>query len=137
MTDTIKNDMYGKIKNVKAIAAKALGQVDIDSKVLKPAKPAKADAETETKTSKNSTSESIDCCTDGKAEIRGKLLKKLGLKKAAAETEVPVTKSKLVEESADADPKEVKKIPDQCTKAQKAKALAKAKKTDVGETKIK
>lgn len=127
MTD-IKNDMYGKIKNVKAIAAKALGQVDLGAKVLKQDKPAKADIDVETKTTKNATSESVE----GKEEVKGKILAKLGLKKADAKTEVPVTKSKLVEEC-----KEVKKVPDDKTKSQKAKAIAKAKKADAKETEVK
>lgn len=131
MTDVIKNDMYGKIKSAKEIASKALGQVNLDSKVIKPQAPKKAELDVETKTSKNSTSESAE----GRPEIKGKLLKKLNLKKANAKTEEPVTKSSLVEESA--DPVEVKKVPADVTKAQKAKALIKSKKTDVGATKIK
>jgi hypothetical protein len=134
MTDTIKNDMYGKIKRAKEIAAKALGQVDLGAKVLKPEAPAKAKLDVQTKTSKNATSESAE---SGKAEIKGKLLAKLKLKKADAKTEVPVTKSKLVEESAPAGTTEVKKVPDDKTKAQKAKVLAKAKKADAKETKVK
>ena len=137
MTDTIKHDMFAKIKNAKEIAAKALGQVDVDIKTLKPQAPAKAAIEAETKTSKNSTSESVE----GKPEIKGKVLAKLKLKKVvAAKTEEPTTKSKLVGEEvevqeapeseliaeADADPKEVKKVPDECTKAQKAKAIVKS-----------
>lgn len=136
MKETIKNDMYGKIKDVKAIASKALGQVELDSKVLKTTKLAKANLDMETKTSKNATSESAQHCTDGKVDLKAKILKKLALKKADAKTEVPVTKSKLVEESA-GEVKEVKKVPDQVTKAQKAKALAKAKKADAKETKLK
>ena len=133
MKETIKNDMYGKIKDVKAIASKALGQVDLDSKVLKTPKLAKANLDVETKTSKNATSESAQHCTDGKVDLKAKILKKLALKKADAKTEVPVTKSKLVEESAG----EVKKALAQVTRAQKAKALAKAKKADAKETKLK
>ena len=136
MKETIKNDMYGKIKDVKAIAAKALGQVELDSKVLKKANLAKANLDIETKTSKNATSESAQCCTNGKVDLKAKILKKLALKKAAAKTEVPVTKSKLVEESA-GEVKEVKKVSDEVTKARKAKALAKAKKADAKETKLK
>lgn len=132
MTNTIKNDMYGKIKNAKEIAAKALGQVDLGAKVLSTKEPAKANLDIETKTSKNVTSESAE----GAPDIKGKLLKKLCPKKADAKTEEPVTKSKLVEES-DETIKEVKKIPNEVTKSQKAKALAKAKKADVGETKTK
>lgn len=127
MTDTIKNDMYGKIKNAKEIAAKALGRVDLGSKVLKQDKPVKSDADTETKTSKNATSESAE----GAPEIKSKILAKLSLKKQAAKTEEPVTKSKLVEECA-----EVKKIPSDETKAQKAKVIAKAKKADAKETEV-
>lgn len=134
MTDTIKNDMYGKIKNAKALAAKALGQVDLGAKVLTTNKPAKANLDIETKTSKNATSESVE--SKGAPDIKGKILANICLKKADAKTEEPVTKSKLVEESA-ADPVPVKKIPDEVTKAQKAKALAKAKKADAGETKVK
>lgn len=133
MKETIKNDMYGKIKDVKAIASKALGQVDLDSKVLKTPKLAKANLDVETKTSKNATSESAQHCTGGKVDLKAKILKKLALKKADAKTEVPVTKSKLVEESAG----EVKKALAQVTRAQKVKALAKAKKADAKETKLK
>ena len=130
MTDTIKNDMYGKIKNAKAIAAKALGQVELGAKVLKTEKPKKISMDVESKTSKNATSESAE----GAPEIKGKLLSKLCPKKADAKTEEPVTKSKLVEESSET---KVNKIPDEVTKAQKAKALIKAKKADAKETKIK
>lgn len=133
MKDTIKNDMFGKIKNAKEIAAKALGQVDLGAKALKPKAPEKAKLDVETETSKNATSESAE----GKAEVKGKILSKLGLKKVAAKTEEPVTKSKLVEESAPEGTTEVKKVPDKVTKAMKAKAIAKAKKCNAGETKIK
>ena len=136
MKETIKNDMYGKIKDVKAIAAKALGQVELNSKLLKANGLKKSNLDVQTKTSKNATSESAQCCTDGKVDLKAKILKKLALKKAAAKTEVPVTKSKLVGEAA-GEVKEVKKVPDQVTKAQKAKALIKAKKADAKETKLK
>lgn len=131
MTDTIKHDMFAKIKNAKEIAAKALGQVDLDAKVLKQKQPVKAELDAETKAPKNLTAESAE----GKPEVKGKVLAKLKLKKVvAAKTEEPTTKSKLVAES---DPKEVKKVSDEVTKAQKAKAIVKSKKTDVGETKVK
>ena len=149
MTDTIKHDMFAKIKNAKEIAAKALGQVDLDAKVLKQKEPVKAELDAETEAPKNLTAESAE----GKPEVKGKVLAKLKLKKVvAAKTEEPTTKSKLVEEAgpteqpeerpelvseSDADPKEVKKVPDEVTKAQKAKAIVKSKKTDVGETKVK
>jgi hypothetical protein len=134
MTDTIKNDMYGKIKRAREIAAKALGQVDLGSKVLKPKHPLKTKLDVQTKTSKNATSESAN---SGKAEIKSKLLAKLKIKRAAAKTEVPVTKSKLVEESAPSGTTEVKKVPADKTKARRAKALAKAKKVNAKETKVK
>lgn len=147
MTDTIKHDMFAKIKNAKEIAAKALGQVDLDAKVLKQKEPVKAELDVETEAPKNLTAESAE----GKPEVKGKVLAKLKLKKVvAAKTEEPTTKSKLVGEEvesveepaelvaeSDADPKEVKKVPDEVTKAQKAKAIVKSKKTDVGETKVK
>ena len=128
----INNDMFGKIKNAKAIAAKALGQVELKSKLVSQDKPAKAELDVETKTSKNSTSESAE----GQVEVKSKLLPKLKIKKSVADTEVKNTKSKLVEESS-ADPKPVKKVSDEVTKAKLAKTIAKAKKVDAKETPLK
>lgn len=51
-------DIYGRIKAAKAIAAKALGQVDLDSKVLKTKAPIKCKKDSTEKTSKPATMES-------------------------------------------------------------------------------
>lgn len=131
MADTIKNDMFGKIKEVKDLAAKALGKVDLGSKVLKTPEVKKANAE-EVKTSNNLATES-DATKD---EVKGKLLSKLvAPKKANAKTEEPTTKSKLVEESSEKQT-EVKKVPDEETKAKEAKALGKIAKADTDATKV-
>lgn len=45
MNDVIKNDIYGRIKSAKEIAAKALGN-EIDSKVIKNPKPKVSDVKT-------------------------------------------------------------------------------------------
>lgn len=140
MKETIKNDMYAKIQNAKAIAAKALGQVDLGAKTLAPKKPTKANIEQETKVTENTAAKlESQAPKEDKKNIRSLLLKKPAApKKVDAETEQPNTKSKLVGESAAGlAGKEVKKVSDEKTKAKALRNPVKAKIANAKETSIK
>ena len=119
----VDSNIYGRIKSAKAIAEKALGKVDLDSKVLKKPAPKVAKIDAQDKTSAPLVAE----CVKGK-NLKS-LLKKA--KKVDVTAETKGSKSSLVEASADP------KVSKETTKAKKAKALAKAKRADAKETKLK
>lgn len=117
-------EMFGKIKSVKELASTALGKVEITSKVLPaPKAPEKEEPCMETPV----------CEAEDKVEVKEKLLSKLAVKKAEVE-ETETNEPHIVTESEET---EVKKVPEDETKAMKAKAIAAAKKTDADETELK